>query len=163
MSVHEIQPVDSKQHMLNPTDIFLVAAHEDKNGQKTFAEAAKKSHVSPERILYSALIQEYSLKALIRIREGNTLYTIAAVGDRVGLVRIYDGDTDTNYTENISQFILASKKIGFDYLTILPTEPKSITSLKLFAEKAKLEGVKTHFDKDNTVFTINTGRQRSQK
>jgi len=28
MVVQEIQPVDSKQHMLNPTDIFLVAAND---------------------------------------------------------------------------------------------------------------------------------------
>lgn len=163
MAVDKIHPVDSKQHMLNPADIFIVAAHEYKSGQKKFSDAAKKAHVSPERMLYAVLVQEYSVKSLIRIREGNTLYTIAAVGERVGLVNIYDGDTDNNYTANISQFILASKKIGFDYLTILPFETKSINSLKLFAKEAKLEGVKTHFDKGDTVFTINTGRQRSQK
>jgi hypothetical protein len=161
MSAKEIQPVDSKQHMLNPTDIFLVAAHENKSGQKMIAAAAKKAHVSPERMFYTVLIQEYSLKALIRIREGNTLYTIAAVGERVGFVKIYDGDIAKNYTANISQFILASKKIGFDYLTILPNELKSVTALKLFAKEVNLEGVKTHFDKDNTVFTINTGRKGS--
>ena len=161
MAVDKIHPVDSKQHMLNPADIFIVAAHEYKNGQKKLADAAKKAHVSPERMLYAVLVQEYSVKSLIRIREGNTLYTIAAVGERVGLVNIYDGDTDNNYTANISQFILASKKMGFDYLTIIPNEPKSVTALKLFAKEVKLEGVKTHFDKDNTVFTINTGRKRS--
>ena len=78
MSGAGVHPVSSKEHMLNPTDIFAVAAHEDKSSQKVVEKAAKKAHVSTERMLYSVMIQEYSGKSLVRVRVGNTLFTIAA-------------------------------------------------------------------------------------
>lgn len=159
MAAQGIHPVDSKKHMFKPTDIFVVAAHESKNLQKELADAAKKVHISPERMAYTVLLHEYSHKHLIRIREGNALYTIAAVEGRAGFVRIYDGDTDNNFTANISEFILASKKMGFNFLTILPKEPSLVAALKVFANKVKLEGVKTHFGGNDTVFTIGTGRK----
>jgi len=163
MSAKEIQPVDSKQHMLNPADIFIVAAHEDKYGQKMLVDAAKKAHVSTERMLYATMIKLYSNKGLIRIREGNTLFTIAAFEGRVGVIQSYNADTAKNYIENMQQFMLAARKIGFDFLLIFPHTPEIIRLLKLFAKKIKDPEVKTHFGKDDSVFTVLTGKQRGQK
>ena len=163
MAAQEIHPVDSKKHMLNPTDIFLVAAHEDKYGQKIIADGAKKAHVSPERMLYTTMIKLYSNKGLIRIREGNTLFTIAAFEGRVGVVQSYNADTAKNYIENMHQFMLAARKLGFDFLVAFPHTPEVVTLLKLAAKKMKDPEVKTHFDKDNSVFTVLTGKQRGQK
>lgn len=149
--------------MLNPTDIFLVAAHEDKYGQKIVADGAKKAHVSSERMLYTTMINLYSNKGLMRIREGNTLFTIAAFKGRVGVVQSYNGDTAKNYIENMHQFMLAARKLGFDFLVAFPHTPEVVTLLKLAAKKMKDPEVKTHFDKDNSVFTVLTGKQRGQK
>jgi len=160
MAAQGIHPVDSKQHMLTPTDIFLVAAHEDKYGQKIVADGAKKAHVSPERMLYATMIKLYSNKGLIRIREGNTLFTIAAFDGRVGLVQSYNADTAKNYIENMHQFMAAARKIGFDFLVAFAHIPENVTLLKLAAKKMKNPEVKTHFDKDNSVFTVSTGKQR---
>jgi len=160
MAAQGIHPVDSKQHMLSPTDIFAVAAHDDKYGQKTLEEAAKKGHVSPERMLYAAMIKMYSNKGLIRIREGNTLFTIAAFEGRVGVVQSYNGDIAKNYIENMHQFMAAARKIGFDFLVAFPHTTEIVTMLKLAAKKMKDPEVKTHFDKDDSVFTVSTGKQR---
>lgn len=160
MSTQGIHAVSSKEHMLNPTDIFVVAAHEDKYSQKIVERAAKKAQVSAERMLYSLLIKEYSHKGLIRIREGNTLFTIAALEGRVGFVRSFNGDTASNYIENMHQFMIASRKIGFDFLIATAHTKEIVTLLKLAARKMKDPLVKTHFDVEKGVFTVCTGKQR---
>jgi hypothetical protein len=160
MSAEGIHPVSSKEHMLNPTDIFVVAAHEDKYGQNAVAPGAKKAHVSPERMLYSTLVQEYSHKSLIRIRSGNTLFTIAAFEGRVGWVRSYNGDTAENYIENMHQFLVSARKIGFDHLFTFTHTPEIVRLLKVAARKMKDPDVKTHFDNAKGVFAFSTGKKR---
>lgn len=160
MSAEGIHPVSSKEHMLNPTDIFVVAAHEDKVGQKAAAQAAKKAHITPERMLYSIMIQMYSQKALIRIRAGNTLFTIAAVEGRVGYVRSYNGDTVENYIENMHQFLESARKMGFDTLFAMTHSTEIVRVLKLAARKLKNPEVKTHFDSAHGVFAVSTGKKR---
>jgi len=160
MSGLGIHPVSSKEHMLDPKDIFVVAAHEDKFSQKVFEKAAKKGHVSNERMLYSFMIKEYSHKGLIRIREGNTLFTIAAMEGRVGFVRSYNGDTAINFIENMHQFMLASRIIGFDFLIAYTHTKEIVTLLKLAAKKIKDPQVKTHFNSKDGVFTLCTGEKR---
>jgi hypothetical protein len=56
--------------------------------------------------------------ALIRIRTGNTLYTIAALEGRVGFVFMYNGDVQENVTQNFMEFIQAAYKMGFNILAI---------------------------------------------
>jgi hypothetical protein len=98
-----IHPVSSKEHMLSPTDIFVVAAHEYKAGIEECREAAKKAHITAERMSYSVMIKEYSDPRLLRVRAGNTLFTIAAMPHRVGFVRGYNGDTAENYIANMGE------------------------------------------------------------
>jgi hypothetical protein len=160
MKLDGIHPVSSKEHMLNPTDIFVVAAHEDKVGQKAATPAAKKAHITPERMLYSIMIKMYSHEGLIRIRAGNTLFTIAAVEGRVGYVRSYNGDTVENYIENMHQFLESARKIGFDTLVAMTHSSEIVRVLKLAARKLKNPEVKTHFDSVYGVFAVSTGAKR---
>jgi hypothetical protein len=160
MTLEAIHPVSSAEHMLNPTDIFVVAAHEDKISQKAVAKAAKKAHVSPERMLYSTMIKMYSQKSLIRIRAGNSLFTIAAFEGRVGYVRAYNGDTAENYIENMHQFMESARKLGFDFLVALTHTPDMVRLLKLAARKLKDPAVKTHFESTKGIFVVSTGEKR---
>lgn len=160
MTSTAIHPVSSKEHMLNPTDIFVVASHEDKGSLKMMEKPAKKAHVSPERMLYSAMIQMYSNKGLIRIRAGNTLFTIAAFEGRVGLVNAYNGDTAENYVSNMQQFLESARKIGFDVLLALTHTPEIVRLLKAAVRKTKDPAVKTHFNSQKGVFIVVTGEKR---
>ena len=161
MSATGIHPVSSKEHMLKPTDIFVVASHEDKFSQKLVEPAAKKAHVSPERMLYSVMIHEYSNQGLVRVRAGNTLFTIAAFEGRVGFVRSYNGDTAENFIENMVVFNQCARKMGFDTLVATVHTPEIVKLLKLAARKMKDPNVKTHFDSAHGVFSVSTGKKRA--
>ena len=160
MSLQGVHPVSSKEHMLNPTDIFAVAANEDKRSQRIVAAAAKKAHVTPVRMAYSMMIQEYSDKGLIRIRAGNTLFTIAAFEGRVGWVRSYNGDTADNLVNNMLEFMHSARKIGFDVLFAMTHTPEIVRVLKLAARKMNDPEVKTKFDSAKGVFAVSTGKKR---
>ena len=161
MSMQGVHPVSSKEHMLNPTDIFVVAANEDKASQKVMEPAAKKAKVSVERMLYSVFIQDYSDKGLIRIRAGNTLFTIAAFEGRLGLVRSYNGDTAENFINNMHEFMLSARKLGFDFLFAQTHSPEIVRLLKVAARKFKSPDVKTYFDSEAGIFTMSTGEKRA--
>jgi hypothetical protein len=160
MNQQGIHPVSSKQHMLKPTDIFAVAAHDDKRSQQFVAAEAKKVSVSPERMAYSMMIEEYSNKGLIRIRSGNTLFTIAAFEGRVGWVRSYNGDTADNLVNNMIEFMQAARKIGFDALFAVTHTPEIVRVLKLAARKMNDPAVKTKFDSAKGLFAVSTGEKR---
>ena len=161
MTMTGIHPVSSKEHMLEPTDIFIVAAHEYKEGLAECAKAAKKHGVSPERLSYSIMLKAYSDPRLIRIRAGNTLFTIAALPDRVGFVHGYNGDTGQNYVDNILEFSQAARKIGFDLL-ICSTTPVVVRALKLMLKKQNVEGIKSNFDSSKNLFSFTTGEPRGE-
>jgi hypothetical protein len=161
MTSKAIHPVSSKEHMLSPTDIFVVASHEDKASLKMMVKPAKKAHVSPERMLYSAMIKMYSNKALIRIRSGNTLFTIAAFEGRVGLVNAYNGDTAENYVSNMQEFLESSRKIGFDFLIAFTHTPEIVRLLKAAVRRSKDPEVKTHFNSQGGIFVVATGKKRA--
>lgn len=161
MSAAGIHPVSSKEHMLTPTDIFAVAAHEYKQGIEQAREAAKKAHVSAERMSYAIMIKEYSDPRLIRIREGNTLFTIAALPHRFGFVRSYNGDTADNFIENMIVFNQCARKMGFDVL-VAHTSPDIVRALKLALRKHKVKGIKSNFDSSQNLFAITTGEPRGE-
>jgi len=161
MSAEGIHPVSSKEHMLKPTDIFAVAAHEYKEGIERAKEPAKKAHVSPERMSYAIMIQEYSDPRLIRIREGNTLFTIAALPHRVGFVRSYNGDTAENFIENMIVFSQCARKMGFDVL-VAQTSPAIVRALKVALRKHHMKGIKSNFDSSQSLFAMTTGEPRGE-
>ena len=161
MSAEGIHPVSSKEHMLNPTDIFAVAAHEYKDGIRAIAASAKKHGISPERMSYSIMVKEYSDPRLIRIRAGNTLFTIAALPHRVGFVRGYNGDTAENYIDNLVEFFDCARKMGFDTL-MSHTSEDVVRALKLALKKTNHTGIKSHFDSSQKMFFISTGEKRGE-
>ena len=113
----DIHQVNSQETMLSESDIVLVAAYMTDPTQE-IAESAKKSGVSVDRMLYTIYIQQMQYPALIRIRNGNTLYTIAALEGRVGFVFMYNADAQENVTQNFMEFIQAAYKMGFNILAI---------------------------------------------
>jgi hypothetical protein len=155
-----IHPVSSKEHMLNPTDIFVVAAHEDKQLQQKVAASAKKIRATTERMAYAVLIQEYSAKSLVRVRSGNTLFTIAAFEGRVGWVRSYNGDTKDNFINNIAEFWGAARKLGFDMLFMMAKTPEMVKILKSAAQESGNPEIKTKYDSKRGAFAIITGEKR---
>jgi len=156
-----IHPVSSKEHMLQPTDIFLVAAHEYKQGLEICRAAAKKANITPERLSYTIMLKEYSDPKLLRVRAGNTLFTIAAFPKRTGFVRGYNADTGENYINNIIEFVHSARKMGFDKL-IAHTSPDVVKALKIALKKAKIEGATSYFDSSSEIFTFTTGEPRGE-
>jgi len=161
MSIQGIHPVSSKEFMLKPEDIFVVAAHEYKDGIKEVQAKAKKHGISAERMSYAIMVSQYSEKSLIRIREGNTLFTILALPNRVGLVRGYNGDTAENYIQNMIIFFEAARNLGFDTL-FAHTTVDVVRSLKIALRKLKIEGIKSHFDSSKNIFSISMGEPRGE-
>jgi hypothetical protein len=139
MKLTDIHPVDSKKHMLEPNDIFIVAAHEYKHEQEQFEEAAQKHGVSAERLLYTAMIELYSHPGLIRLRSGNTLFTIASFPDRVGYVSMVNGDTANRLVENIVESLHAAKHMGFSKLIAI-LEPEIESLIKKAVDSLSEEG-----------------------
>jgi hypothetical protein len=163
MSTHDIRPVSSKEHMLSPTDIFVVAAHEYKDGLRVASAAAKKARISPERMSYAIMLKEYSDPRLIRLREGNTLFTIAALPSRAGFVRGYNGDTADVYTNNIAEFFITARKLGFDVLAMHAT-PDAARAIKIAVRKAqtKLPDIDAKFNPSSNEAVVKTGETRSR-
>jgi len=152
-----VYPVDSRQVMLKPQDIFAVAAHEYKPGLEAAKEAAQKAGVSPERMSYTIMLMEYSDPKLIRIRAGNTLFTIAALPNRLGFVRSYNGDIGPNFINNMVEFVYSARKIGFDTLFAY-TSPQIVKAVKLAMRRDK--EVTVEFDDSGRAIVVKTGPAR---
>lgn len=114
MNIHQ---VDNKEAMLSENDIVIVAAHMTEVTPEV-EKSAKQHGVSAERLLYTAYIHDMQNPALIRIRDGNTLFTITALENRYGYVVMYNGDTENNVATNFAQFTQASYKMGFNMLIV---------------------------------------------
>ena len=161
MSTTDIRPVSSKEHMLSPTDIITVAAYEYKDGLNNCRAAARRAHVTPERMSYAIMLKEYSDPRLIRLREGNTLFTIAALPHRTGFVRAYNGDTAENYINNLLEFNYAARKLGFD-ITVAHASRDVVRALQIALRRHKVPGVKYRFDVNSKLVVITTGKPRGE-
>lgn len=112
----DIQPIDSKQTMLNESDILIVAAHEA--DLEPVQDSAEEHGVSPERMMYTIFASLLQNPALILIRSGNTLFSIAAGEDRVGVAMVFNADTEANLVHNFVELLNASHKMGFNAIVI---------------------------------------------
>ena len=112
----DIHQVNSKETVLSPDDVVLVAAH---MADPTPYEASAKEHgISAERLIHTIYVQLMQNPGLLLIREGNTLFPTAALEDRIGYVTVYNGDVDENIVENFHLFLQAAHKMGFNVLCI---------------------------------------------
>jgi hypothetical protein len=153
----KVWPVDSNQTMLSPQDILVVAANEYKEGLETLKEDARKLGMSPLRLSYTALVSEFSDPRLIRIRAGNTLFTIQALPERTGFVRGYNGDIAPNYINNMIELADSARKIGFDTLLAHGTTDV-VRAIKLAARQKPEMSVR--FDSSTREIVITTGPKR---
>lgn len=147
--------------MLKPTDIFAVAAHDIKDRGQHLKKSSKKHGVSSERLLYTILVKQYSDPRLLRIREGNILFTIAAMPQRIGIVQIYNGDVEENYSANILEFLGASRKMGFDVLLFM-ADLETAKALKIVQKKYKEHDSKFHFDSNASMVSVRLGKVRGK-
>ncbi len=148
-----VWPVDSRQTMLKPQDIFAVAAHEYKEGIEACKGAAKQVGVTPERMNFILMVKEYSDPRLIRMRAGNTLFTIAAFPDGIGFVRGYNGDTAPNYIANMIELNMAARKMGFRVLLAHGT-PAVVKAIKLAMRKRKMDDTAVSFDSEQGLIAV---------
>lgn len=155
-----VYPVDSQQHMLNPNDIFIVAAHEDKTGLKQVRKDAEDFGISPERMLYALKIKSFQDPKLIRIRSGNTLFGIKAYPNRLGYVTSFNGDTRNNYVNNMVDFLQSARKLGFDQLKEKIDSPDSMKMMKAVSDRISRYGMKSQYDSEGKIFLIITGPKR---
>jgi hypothetical protein len=158
MSLSDIKPVSSKKHELIPSDIFAVAAHENKEVTEEIRQAAKKAEVSTERLVYSIMLKQYGDPNLIRLRVGNTLFTITGMPRRMGYVNIYNGDTQSDLIENLEKFIQSANKMGFNSL-VGKADKENAQSVAAFLKKKNNEGFRVHFNLPDNVFAINTNKR----
>jgi hypothetical protein len=112
----DIRPIDSKQTILSPDDVVLVAAYTTDPSE--YEESAKEHGIDVERLIHTVYVQLMQDPNLLLIREGNTLFNIAALPDRHGYVSMYNGDTENNVASNFVQFLQAAYKMGFNILMV---------------------------------------------
>lgn len=157
MNVHF---VDSKKHMLSPNDIFIVASHEVKDGLAQYEETSKKFGVSPERLQYTAMVKMFQDPKAIRVREGNTLFTIKPLPQRGGYVENFNADVPKNYIDNLISFFYAARKMGFDFLFARAATDSMKRILDAAVKKGNNPDVKVFFEPKSKMFVVKTGEPR---
>ena len=151
--------VDSKKKKLQPGDVLIVAAHQNKVPANEMKAQSKKSDgISPAKLLYTAYVQEMQNPSLIRIQENNTLFVIHPVKERVGVLRMFNGDTLNNLPKNISTFFESAYKVGADIL-LYPVDSNTSSAFKQAFDMYQNEG-KEFSSKTNMIIVV-LGKQRS--
>ena len=148
MNIHQ---VNSKETMLNENDIVIVSTYMTDTPPK-IKNAAKKNGLSTERLVYTIYLQQMQNPSLIRIREGNTLFTIAALPERYGYVSIYNGDTNNSISTNISNFTQSAYKIGFNILMLKGMDESLKDNIK--AIQGAIQNAKVSYDKSNDLLYV---------
>jgi hypothetical protein len=115
--------VDSSKQMLEPDEIFAIAAKE--TGGKYTAEQIKATLGA----------EAYELKGLT-IREGNTIFMVHQIPDHgnMGVFRAINADTLDNYVKNSMVFIKAVGLAGFKFL-ITQFEDKALLNIFKYISK----------------------------
>lgn len=157
----EIGLVDSKQHMLDPNDILIAAAHDVNFKSEKLDKSAKEHGMSSERLKYIYMLKLFQNPKVIRIREGNTLFIIHPLANRAGYFESFNGDTYPNYINNAIQFFYAARKIGFDFLFTKTPSEEAVRVLKLVIKKGKEPNAKTFFHSKTKFFGVKTGERRT--
>lgn len=154
--------VDSKHEKLDPNEILIIAAHQNAEDAKRAKKSSKKSDgISPERLLYTIYVEEVRNPSLVRIQEGNSLYVISPMPNRVGFLRTYNADTPKNYIRNGVEFMQAAYKLGFDFLVMQlhnKTSPMLDASFSRYKNPDKKMSKKAA--KGFVVASIALGKQR---
>jgi hypothetical protein len=132
--------VNSKQYMLSNNDILLVAAHDHpESAKENYKKAGSPEQATPELLLFTIFSTLFTQPNVIRLREGNTLFTITA-GEKGALFLMFDADTSNNTINNIATTFKAAQKMGFKKL-LAPAENDLVKKMGSRAfEKIKKAG-----------------------
>ena len=132
--------VNSKQHLLSNKDILLVAAHDHPDSAKeNYKNAGSPKQITPQMLMYTIFDKLFTQPNVIRLREGNTLFTITA-GEKGALFLMFDADTPNNTINNITVTCEAARKMGFKKL-VAPVENEMVKKMSRRAfEKNKKAG-----------------------
>jgi len=132
--------VNSKQHMLSNNDILLVAAWDHSDAaEAAYKKAGSPEQITPQMLMYTIFHQLFTQPNVVRLREGNTLFTLFPEKDSA-LLMLFDADTPSNSVNNIVQFGKASQKLGFKKIFGQADSPIVIALIKRAFEKFGKEG-----------------------
>lgn len=142
--------VDSSKQMLEPDEIFAIAAKE--TGGKYTAEQIKASITA----------EAYELKGLT-LREGNTIFIIHQIPEHpnMGIFRAINADTLDNYIKNSMVFTKAVAMAGFQYLVTQFEDKALLNIFKYISKHPPFPGMgyEAHTTKNgNYRVTINLGK-----
>lgn len=154
--------VNSKDKKLSPAEILIIAAHQNKKLANEYKARSKKSDgISAERLLHTIYVKEIQDPSLIRLQEGNTLYSIIPLPHRVGLVSLYNGDVEKNLANNALEVLNAAHKLGFDILVFKNDDVKAPTLDSAFSKyKNPDKKMSKKSENGETVIAIRLGKQR---
>lgn len=158
MNVH---PVDSKQKMLEVGDILLVAAHEAAKASQKFKKASKKTGISEERLMYTALMELYKKPNTIRIRSGNTLFSILPMEKRIGALIDFNADTSQNHVNNLVDFLKSALKMGFNQIFSF-LDAEEVKAFKSAIKKSNIPGIEFRFNSSNNSFVVKINDLRGE-
>jgi hypothetical protein len=120
--------VNSKQHMLSNNDILLVAAWDHPDSAKEhYKQAGSPEQITPQMLLFTIFSKLFAQPNVIRLREGNTLFTITA-GEKGAMFMMFDADTPNNTINNMTVACEAARKMGFKKL-IAPVENDTVKKM----------------------------------
>ena len=149
------QVVDSKQKELDTNAIITIAIQE--TGVQLDVGTA-----------YASIINEIKSKGTTAIREGNTIFIIHHVKDRIGTFRPLNADTARNYIENVKVFLTAAYTLGFDTMYTQFQDPTLLSLFKIIFNQLKPQLPKIAYEIRRTVddgyaATIKLGEHRESK
>jgi S-adenosylmethionine synthetase len=154
--------VNSKQHLLSNNDILLVAAHDHPESAKEhYKNAGSPKQINAQMLLFTIFSKLFTQQNVIRLREGNTLFTITA-GEKGALFMMFDADTPNNTINNITVTCEAARKMGFKKL-VAPVENEMVKKMSKRAfEKNKKAGDKYNVDGDFVILEFGNGSGRTK-
>jgi hypothetical protein len=142
--------VNSKQHMLSNNDILLVSAHDHpESAEKAYKKAGSPAQATPELLMYTIFNQLFVQPNVIRLREGNTLFTLTP-GEKETVMLMFDADTPGNTVNNIAEFFKASQKMGFKKLIGQSEKPIINKMIRRAFEKLSIKNKSLEI-KDNYI------------
>jgi hypothetical protein len=143
---------DSKKKELSPEAIIMIAAQQTSSPNS--AEA-----------VYAAIVKEINLEGVSTYREGNTIFIIHHVKNRIGFFRVLNADTPRNFVDNSNSFTSDAYDMGLDVLMIDFRDPTIMNIFKAISRNPPREGMGYRAEKTKNGFrvTVKLGPARPMK
>ena len=116
-----MKPVDSKQKMLDLTDIIISS------------NLAQNTGLQPQEAVLTTIF-EMSIPTNKYMRIGNTLFIVSKGEGRNGYMSAMNMDTPRNFVENVRKFIDSMYLLGFDNLVTIFEQEELIQVFRIIAK-----------------------------